>query len=573
MRLILKKLKKYALPLTISFVLLVLSTLCSVALPTLMTNVVDKGVGGGNFAYVVKTCAWMAVVTAVDAVLIVVAYKISNHAILAFDCDLRKEIFEKVCKTSLSNVTEKGESTLLTRSIDDADRIGDTLGAIISALSAIPFTLALGTVLAFKKDAMLAGILLLFTPVVVAIVFFASKKLHIFWKRTDECFDKQGGLLRSRLSGIRIIRAFNKEKTEHEKIVESTRFMSKNIIRGNVRSELIAPLSTFVLNVAIVLILYVGSRRITLPNSALTAGGILAVIEYVGMITSGILAISYSISDIPRMRVNCQRVAEILKTPNEEDGKTKDELFFTGNVRLDDVSYAYVGGGANALDGVSLEIQKGQTVAFIGGTGAGKSTLIRLLCGLDEPTEGKIFFDGEDISLFKRKQIRKNVACVLQKDTVFSGKVREIVGAGERYSDEEILSALKDAQIAEFFMEKTEGIDYEITERGGNLSGGQKQRLTIARAIIKDAPLYIFDDSFSALDFMTESKLRQRLKERLKGKTQIIVTQRISSAKQCDQIFLFDGGKLSASGTHEKLMEYSATYREIYLSQTGGENA
>jgi ABC-type multidrug transport system fused ATPase/permease subunit len=210
-------------------------------------------------------------------------------------------------------------------------------------------------------------------------------------------------------------------------------------------------------------------------------------------------------------------------------------------------------------------------VAFIGGTGAGKSTLVRLLCGLDEPTEGKILFDDQDISLYKRKEIRRNVSCVLQKDTVFSGQVREMVGGGRSYSDEEVLSALSDAQIAEFFQGKEEGLSYEITERGGNLSGGQKQRLTIARAILKDAPLYIFDDSFSALDFMTERNLRERLKLRLQGKTQIIVTQRVSSARQCDKIFLFDGGKLVASGGHEELLQTSSTYREIYLSQTGGD--
>lgn len=535
-----------------------------------MTSVVDKGVGDGNFAYVLKACAYMTAITVVDATLIVVAYKISNKAILSFNFDLRKEIFEKACKTSLTAVSKRGEDTLLTRSIDDADRIGDTFGAILSALSAIPFTLIAGTFLAFRKDATLAGILLLFTPVVVAIVFFASRKLHYFWKKTDECFDKQGGLVRSRLAGLRIIRAFNKEHAEHEKIVESTKFMSKNIVRSNVRSELIAPLSTFVLNMAIVLILYVGSRRIVSPNSALTAGGILAVIEYVGMITSGILAISYSIADIPRMRVNCQRVAEILKSPCEDDEKVDEPLSFTGDVRIENVSYAYLD-GANALENITLEIPSGSTVAFIGGTGAGKSTLVRLLCGLDEPTSGKIYFGGRDISPLKRKQIRKNVSCVLQKDTVFSGQVREIVGANGDYTDEEIISALDDAQIVEFFQGKAEGLSFEITERGGNLSGGQKQRLTIARAILKVAPLYIFDDSFSALDFMTEGKLRQKLKERLKGKTQIIVTQRVSSARQCDKIFLFDSGKLVASGNHDELMENSSTYREIYLSQTGGD--
>ena len=194
--------------------------------------------------------------------------------------------------------------------------------------------------------------------------------------------------------------------------------------------------------------------------------------------------------------------------------------------------------------------------------------MVRLLMGFSAPTGGELLFDGIDAGEIGERRIRDNVSCVLQKDTVFSGTVRENVEAGRQVSDEEILSAIEDAQLLGFVSEQEEGTDYPITQRGGNLSGGQKQRLAIARAILKPASIYIFDDSFSALDFMTESRLRARLASRLKGKTQIVVTQRVTTAMSCDRIYVFDGGTVSASGTHEQLLEACPIYREIYLSQT-----
>ncbi len=563
-----KRLKKYRLPLVSAFVMLVLSTVCSVTLPTLMTNIVDYGINAKDIDYVYRTCAIMAAVTAADVVLVVVAYKIGQEAVAAFCGDLRAEIFAKANAMPMDAFKKMGTGALITRSIEDVDRVGDVLNTLMSALSAIPFTMILGTVLAFRKDPVLALILFAFVPVILAVVVLVSRRLHPLWKLSDEYMDKQNALIRSRLSGIRVVRAFNRESAEQEKIDKATHIMAGNIINANIRAGLISPVCMLVLNLVTVLILYVGAFRITLEGSKLTVGGILAVIEYVGMIMSGIMTVSFSISEIPRARVNCMRLGEVLSAESIPEATDTHLPPFKGAVSLKKVGYRYPGSEGSALSGVNMEIAAGEKVALIGGTGSGKSTLVRLLTGLSAPTEGELRFDGKPVSEISEQRIRDNVSCVLQKDTIFSGTIGENVAAGRQVSDEEINAAIEDARLAEFVEEQKEKLAYPVTQRGGNLSGGQKQRLAIARAILKPAAIYIFDDSFSALDFMTESKLRARLAERLKGKTQIIVTQRVTTAMNCDKIYVFDAGTINASGTHSQLMESCGIYREIYLSQT-----
>lgn len=567
MKFIWKRLKKYRLPLAAAFVMLVLSTVCSVALPTLMTNIVDYGIGEKDLQYVFRTAGIMAGVAIADALLVVAAYWLETKALEAFSRDLRAEIFRKATSLSPDEFAKFGTGGLITRSIEDVDRVGEVVYTLMSALSAIPFTMIFGTVLAFRRDPLLALILFAFVPVLIAVVLPVSRKVHPLWKTSDEYMDKQNALVRSRLSGIRVVRAFNREGAEQEKIASATRVMADNIIRANVRAGLISPVCMFLLNFATVLILGVGAFRISLPSSSLTVGGILAVIEYVGMIMSGFLNISFTISEIPRVRVNCARIGEVLSAPVPSE--RADAFPLSGGISLSEVSYRYPGSEGDALSGVTMDILPGERAAVIGGTGSGKSTLVRLLSGLALPTSGELRFDGRRREEMSGKNIRDGVSCVLQRDTIFSGTLRDNVAAGRQVSDDEVISALRDAQLYEFAAEREEGINYPVTQRGGNLSGGQKQRLAIARAISKPAAVYIFDDSFSALDFLTESRLRARLSERLKAKTQIVVTQRVSTAMSCDKIFVFDGGRLVASGTHAQLMETCSVYREIEKSQSG----
>ncbi len=568
MKEIYKGTKRLIFPILVCFVLNVVCTLCSVALPTLMTNVIEKGINEGNMQYVYKACVLMGVVSLVNAGLSILVYKISCDISNKYMHDLRVRVFHKAVALSAKQAKEIGSASLVTRSLEDVGTISGVSWMIVNVFSNIPITLIAGTILAFRQSVLLAAIMLAFTPVIVLVVYFCQRNTHKYWEIADKDIDTQNDLLRSRLTGIRVVRAFNQEETEQKKVEAATRHMSKSIVKGNMRAQLIAPISTFVLNLAILLIVVVSAQQMIKPSSAVTAAGVFAVTEYVGMILSGILSIGYMLAQLPQFKNKCRRVEEILTTEDENAGYVGGELRSDGHIRLENVGFAYAGDGL-AISGITAEIAAGETVAFIGGTGSGKSTLVRLLCGLDRPTEGKIWFGDEDLSRYAPSEIRKNVSCVRQRDIVFSGTLRSSADTLGTHTDEEVLAALRDGQMGGFVDEHAEGLDYPIEERGGNLSGGQKQRLCIARALLKEAPIYIFDDSFSALDFMTESKLRGRLKERLAGKTQIVITQRVSSAKHCDRIFVFDGGELIAQGTHDELINSCRIYREIYRSQTG----
>ena len=268
-----------------------------------------------------------------------------------------------------------GTGALITRSIEDVDRVGDVINTLLSALSAIPFTMILGTALAFRKDWVLALILFAFVPVILAVVLLVSRRIHPLWKISDEYMDKQNALIRSRLSGIRVVRAFNREGAEQQKIDRATHVMADNIIKANIRAGLISPVCMLVLNLVTVLILYVGAYRLSLPDSRLTAGGILAVIEYVGMIMSGIMNISFTVSEIPRAKVNCMRISEVLTADSVPETRAEGQAPLKGGIRLKGVSYRYPGASDDALSGIDMEILPGQKIAFIGGTGSGKSTV------------------------------------------------------------------------------------------------------------------------------------------------------------------------------------------------------
>ena len=547
--------------------MLVLSTVCSVALPTLMTNIVDYGIGEKDLHYVFRTAGIMAGVAIADALLVVAAYWLETKALEAFGRDLRAEIFRKATSLSPDEFAKFGAGGLITRSIEDADRVGEVVSTLMSALSAIPFTMIFGTVLAFRRDPLLALILFAFVPVLIAVVLPVSRKVHPLWKTSDEYMDKQNALVRSRLSGIRVVRAFNREGAEQEKIASATRVMAgqhhpRQRARGADQSRV-----------------YVfaqfrhrpHSRRGRLPHfpALLFADGgrnprrhRIRGYDHVGI--SEHFLHDFRSSPRPR-QLRAHRGGALRARPVGTRGRFPPfgRHFPFGSV------LPLSGKRGDALSGVTMEILPGERAAVIGGTGSGKSTLVRLLSGLALPTSGELRFDGRRREEMSGKNIRDGVSCVLQRDTIFSGTLRDNVAAGRQVSDDEVISALRDAQLYDFAAEREEGINYPVTQRGGNLSGGQKQRLAIARAIAKPAAVYIFDDSFSALDFLTESRLRARLSERLKAKTQIVVTQRVSTAMSCDKIFVFDGGRLVASGTHAQLMETCSVYREIEKSQSG----
>jgi ATP-binding cassette subfamily B protein len=577
MRKLLSYLKPYRGKIALATLLMAISAVCDLLLPTLMSDVLDKGVYGAaeadTFGYILKTAAWMLLLSLASLASVAGGYWVVYRVVSGYTWSLRSALFRKVHTMTLAEVGRIGASNLVTRSTHDVETLTDVISMLCGGILIIPLMFLGGVFLCMRKDVFLSLVILCAVPLLIGAGMLMSKRIEHLWEVSDEYCDKQNDLVRERLRGIRVIRAFDREKHAHERITDATRTMADNIIRANVRMEIIDPAAAFVLNGAALLVVFLGGVRME-RGSGLTAGDVFAIIQYIGIILGAIVSVSYDIVLLPHVRVAVRRLSQVTDSEGLESDAPAQGKTFSGAVDLDHVSFTYPGSSLPALSDVDLHIKPGEWVSVIGGTGSGKTTLTELLLAFRAPTQGSVRFDGQDASTLSPKDIRANVSCSLQKSMLYAGTVAENLRMGKPdASDEELWAALELAQIADFLREKPEGLDFRLEPAGTNVSGGQKQRLAIARAILKEASIYIFDDSFSALDFLTEARVRKALNELLAGRTRIVITQRVVSAMHSDRIFVLADGALAGVGTHDQLLESCPIYREIYLSQTGGEAA
>lgn len=552
-------------------IIILFSTVCDLLLPTIMSDVLNYGIHEKDFNYIVLCCAKMLVISFIGLITYLFGAWITTITIAGFCADLRADVFRKVNSMSFEEFGGLGTAALVTRATHDVGTVSWVVMELSGSLTTIPILFFGGVILSLRKDALLSLLMLAFVPAIVVIVFIVGKKIVPLWEKSDEYIDKQNHLVRQRLRGIRVIRAFNAENKEHDQIAEATKVMAENIIISNVSMGVITPVATFLLNAATVLIVYVGGVRIE-QGSGLSGGDVFAIVQYISLVSSAVIMGAFSVIMFPHAKVAAARIGQVLDTKGLDDPIEKECICFEGNIRLSNVGFSYEGAAEYALKNVSLEIKKGERIAIIGGTGAGKSTIVSLLLGFRSPTEGEIYFDDTSYNILSKQTMRDNISCVLQAPSIYTGSIAENVRMGDPKADDaSVRSALEDAQALEFVDEYSDGIEHQLKQSGKNLSGGQKQRICIARALLKDAPIYIFDDSFSALDFMTEYNLRKALGSRLAGKTQIIITQRVSTAMHTDRIYVFDKGVLVGSGAHADLLDNCEVYKQIYASQTGGE--
>ena len=571
MKEMLKYLRPYRRGILVATVMMTLSTLCDLLLPTIMSEILNNGVYQKDLDYIFKCCMGMLLVASLGLGTVLVGTKVSSSVVASFCADVRADVFRKVNRMTFEEFGKLGTAALVTRATHDVQTVSWVAAELCGTIVMIPVLFVGGVLLAMSKDVILSLLMLLFVPVIMAVVFRVGKHIVPLWEKADEYIDKQNSLMRQRLRGIRVIRAFNAENLEHDKIVEAIHVMSESFIRSNIASGLITPLAMLLLNTAAVLVVYFGGWRME-TGSGLTGGDIFAIVQYISLVSSGLIMAAFTIIMFPQARVAADRIGQVLKAEGMADPVARQELKLKGKIQFENVSFRYDGAAEYALKDISLEIAPGEKIAIIGGTGAGKSTLVSMLLGFRMPTEGRVLLDDMATDTLSRHSMRENMCCVLQSATIYSGTIRENVRMGRLdATDDQILEALKTAQAMEFVESFPDGLDHEIKQSGKNLSGGQKQRLSIARALLKDAPEYIFDDSFSALDFLTEANLRKALAEKIQGRTQIIITQRITSAMHCDRVYVMDRGLLVDRGTHRELLDRCGIYREIYASQTGGE--
>lgn len=563
-----KYFKKYKLSLALTGVLYLVASASALAMPNLMSRIIDDGIRNSNIKTVYILSGIMLSIAVVSFLLAIVGKKMNAVVSNSIAEDMRNDVFEKINSLTFEEFSSIGSSSLLTRANEDVFALQDVANSFVYAVTNVPVMLFGGVILSLLKDFSIALILLSVIPIVAFIVFLLVKKMGRLWEISNKYCDKQNKLVRERLTGIRVIRAFDKERYEHGRISEATDVMADNMIRANVLSSLITPVSLLLLNVVTVAVIYVGAIRMQNP-AILKAGDIIAIIQYVGIASNGLLAAVWVFAWLPHFKVSARRVNEVLslKGVPESEGKAK---YIRGDLRITNLSFTYPHAKLPALTDVNMNIEEGETVAIIGGTGSGKTTLIKLLASFYEPTEGTILFGGYDYSALTADDVRSNISVALQKSMIFEGTIKDNVMMSKTDAgDEEVFHALETARMADYVNSHKEGIYYELSQSGANLSGGQKQRINIARTIFKKSSVYVFDDSFSALDFLTESKLRRALSVELKGKTQIIITQRISTAIHSDRIFVMANGKIVGEGSHDDLINTCEIYKEIYASQMG----
>lgn len=549
---------------------ILLSTTCDLMLPTIMSDILNKGVQGENMGYILNCCGKMLAISVMGLGAVLVGIYLSSKAVASYCADLRFAVFKKVNAMTFEEFGKLGTAALVTRATHDVETVSWIASELSGTVVTIPVLFLGGVVLAMRKDFVLSLLLLAFIPLIVLVVLLVGKRILPLWDKSDEFIDRQNDLMRQRLRGIRVIRAFNAEPKEHEMIAEATRVMAENIIISNVSMGVISPVATFLLNAAAVLIVFFGGLRIE-SGSGVTGADIFAIVQYVTLVSSAVIMGAFSMIMLPHAKVAAGRIAQVLNADGMADPVGRQDITFAGDILFDNVSFTYEGASESALKDISFHIKKGETVAVIGGTGAGKSTLVSMLLGFRMPTEGTVLLDGIPTSKLSRYTMRQNISCVLQNTSIYSGSILENVRMGDPMADEDaVLKALEDAQAMEFVNSLHEGIHHELKQSGKNLSGGQKQRISIARALLKKAPIYVFDDSFSALDFLTEYNLRKALLRRLDGKTQIVITQRISSAMHADRIYVMDRGRIVGEGNHLDLLNSCEVYRQIHTSQTGG---
>ena len=567
---LLKYLKPDAKNIIAVVMLALVESAASLALPYLMSFIVKNGINALDMRVTLYAAGAMVVMAAIGLAAGIISYKISSGVLSRYSRTLREAVFKKVNTLNPDQLNHWGTGALVTRSTNDIGLLEECASFLMRGVISIPILVFGGGVLAFLADPWLALIMFTFVHVVVSVLYLVVRRIMPLWEKSDEYIDKQNSIIRERLTGIRVIRAFNREDKECERANEATRIMAENIIKANVNMGILTPLILLGLNMVTVLIVLVGAELMQSGKSAVTGADIIAIVQYVGLVMNGIMMFAMMLAFLPKVVVNSRRINEVLETEVPDEPDDEDTADFSGGLKFNHVNFAYEGAAENALSDICFEIQPGEKVAFIGGTGSGKSTIVRLIMKFFTSGEGEISFDGRSINDISGKKVRDNVTCVLQNATIFSGTIRSNVRmAAADADDAAVYDALTVAELKGFVDNLENGLDYEIQSGGTNLSGGQKQRVAIARALLKKGSIYLFDDSFSALDFLTESRIKEKLNKKLEGRTRIIMTQRASTAAACDRIFVLENGRIAGSGRHDDLLENCRQYREIYESQTG----
>ena len=563
---------EYTVPIFVVFILVFFQSISDLYLPTLMSDIVNTGIINNDISYIMKTGGFMLMIAGVGVICSILASYFSSHIAIGLGKNIRSGLFAHVTGFSLSEFDKFGTPSLITRTTNDIIQIQNVVVIMLRMMIMAPITCIGGIIMALSKDKGLAWVIFVVIPILVAVIITIARFAFPLFQSIQKKIDRINLVLRESLTGIRVIRAFNRIESEKERFKESNADLTDTSIKVNKLMAFIMPVMMLMMNLTTIAIIWFGSVRI--EQGTTNIGNMMAFLQYAMQIMFALLMGSMMFIMVPRAQASAVRINEVFDTTYEiEDAeKTVNEFDKKGYVEFKNVSFSYHGAEEPAIRNITFSAKPGEVTAIIGSTGSGKSTLINLIPRFYDVDEGSVEIDGIDVRDMSQETLRSKIGLVPQKAVLFSGTISENILYGkEDAAFDEIDKACRISQSTEFIENMKDKFESTVSQGGTNVSGGQKQRLSIARALVAKPEIYIFDDSFSALDFKTDAKLRAALKKETVESTVIIVGQRVATIMDADRIIVLDEGKIAGMGTHKELYKNCDIYQEIVASQLSEE--
>ena len=567
-RLLTTVLAKYKGLLWVVVIFQAIQAVAGLYLPTLNSDIINNGIVKEDLGYIWRIGGLMLVVTILQVGFSVIAVYFGSKVAMGFGRDVRRSLFHQVNDFSAREVAQFGAPSLITRITNDVQQVQMLVLMTCTLLLSAPFTSIGGVILAMQQDLGLSRILMFSIPILAVLLGLIIGSMVPSFRKMQERIDRINEILREQLTGIRIVRAFVREPEEKKRFSDANAAVTEVALRGGRLQALMFPTATLIINISSVAVVWFGSDRIN--AGLMQPGAMIAFLTYLTQILMSVMMATWMAALIPRASVSAERIQEVLNTPTSvvvsENAIT--ELQQTAVLQFDSVGFHYPGAELPVLDKVSFTVRAGQTLAVIGSTGSGKTTLVSLIPRLFDATSGSVLLDGVDVRDLAPEALWSRVGIVPQKPYLFSGTVASNLGYGkEDATEEEMWAALRTAQAEDFVRAMPGGLDAVIAQGGSNVSGGQRQRLAIARALIRHPEIYLFDDSFSALDLATDARLREALAPSVRDAVVVIVAQRVSTIRDADQILVLEDGACVGLGTHDELLATCPTFQEIVESQ------
>ena len=569
-------LKPFAPMIILGIILTFTQSMLSLYLPNLMSSIVNNGIVGQDLDEVFRYGRYMLYVTLGFMACAISATFVASRVSAGFANKLRNAIYSKVQKFSLTEYKKISTSSLITRTTNDVTQVQQLTLMSMRMMIQAPLMCIGGIIMALSKNKQLSFLFVIVIPLLLVAIILLAKKILPLFTKLQKLTDRINQVIREKLTGVRVIRAFATQGYERKRYDKANKDIYEVSLKASYRMAILMPVVMFVINMSSVAVVWFGSHLV--GDGAMQIGDMMAFMQYAIQVLFSILAVTMLFVMIPRAMVSVKRINEVLDTESVIKEKTefvpKEKFTKPGEIEFINATFKYLDGDEPVLSDMNFKIEKGQTVAILGGTGSGKTSLLSLIMRFYDITSGTIKVGGVDIKDIPLEQLRDMMGYVPQKSVLFSGTIESNIKYGKQdATEEEMIRAAKISQSYDFINSLDEKFKAPVAQGGTNFSGGQKQRLSIARAIVKNPDIYLFDDSFSALDFQTDKKLREALAENVNGATVVIVAQRVSTVLNADKILFIDEGKIIAQGTHKELYNSCEEYREVVLSQITEEEA